>query len=709
MATRKSERLVNLVICLLAARRLITRQEIQASVEAYAGLSDSNFQRTFERDKDELRRLGVPIEVGPTDPWSDEADGYRIRRADFELPPLELTGAESTTLGLAARVWQEAALDEATSRALAKLKAAGVTVAADRLTATVPKLPTRELAFAPLWQGWLRRIPVRFRYHGRSRVVEPWKLMLRQGRWYVLGRDRTVGQARWFKLSRIEGEPQLVRGEPPFATVGADELADQVRRLEGPEPAQQAVLALRPEAASGLRRRGQAVPGSAPPGYERFSVPYSRDDEMAAEAGAAGADVLVLAPAELRAQVVERLRGWASRVSETPAVAQPRAEAELDGDAVGLSPQDEARPEDQAGSSAADGLVDLGFGPDRPGGGPGDPVDGLPQPSRPGAVDPDSPDSAADQVARLLLLIPYLRSHPGVRLAEVSEIFGLTAEQVRNDLAVAFLCGLPGGLPGDLIEVDLDLVDDEGVVYLTNADVLSRPLRLTPDEAMGLTVALQAVRQVAAQPAYPVIDSLLAKLTALSPARPDTPAVSLAAGSAPIRQQLAQAISQTEQVELAYDGLARGHVSHPVVDPARLVTVDGVAYLSAWSQERQAWRSYRLDRISAVRPTGQPGQLHEVPPDPETWRARLAQAPTARLVVRPPGRWIAEYYPVTEHKLLANGDMELILPVVDPGWLRWLLLRLGPDVVSVDQPVAAAQAALAAQQALAAYTAAGLE
>lgn len=316
--------------------------------------------------------------------------------------------------------------------------------------------------------------------------------------------------------------------------------------------------------------------------------------------------------------------------------------------------------------------------------------------------------TAADQVARLLLLIPYLRNRPGARLADAARDFGTSPEQIRQDLGVAFLCGLPGGLPGDLIEVDLDLVDDEGVIYLTNADVLGRPLTLTPDEAMGLTVALRAVGEVAAESIRPVIDSLLAKLAAVAPGAPDAPALAVPAGTTAVREQLTRAISRAERVELTYDGLARGATSRPVVDPVRLFVADGVGYLSAWSLSRDDWRTYRLDRIAAVRPTGQAARDHGPERAADSWLKTLATARPVRLVVHPGAAWIAEYYPVSHRVPLPDGGAELTLPVADPGWLRWLLLRLGPAVEAVDAPDVEAAAAAAARRALDAYRAAGL-
>jgi proteasome accessory factor C len=312
-------------------------------------------------------------------------------------------------------------------------------------------------------------------------------------------------------------------------------------------------------------------------------------------------------------------------------------------------------------------------------------------------------------VARLLLLIPYLQGHPGISLSQAAAALGLAPEQVRGDLAVAFMCGLPGGLPGDLIEVDLDLVDDEGVVYLSNAEVLRRPLRLNPDEAMGLIVALGAVRQVAAGSLHQAIDALLAKLAAVAPGlAPTPPALELAAGLEANRERLIQAISQAQRVRLTYHGVSRGQTSRPLVDPARLFTADGVAYLSAWSIGRDAWRTYRLDRIAAVEPTGDLAQAHGREPAADSWLQTLAQARPVRLRVRPAAQWMVEYYPTQGLTSLPDGDLEVTLPVADPAWLRWLLLRLGPDVTLLDDPAATADAAQAATAALDGYAAAGL-
>ncbi|HLU98909.1 MAG TPA: WYL domain-containing protein, partial [Thermobifida alba] len=149
MSQDKTERQLNLVICLLATRRFLSAQEIRATVHGYGDVeSDAAFKRMFERDKRELRDAGIPITTGRHDPFSDE-DGYRISRDDYELEPIELLPDEAAVLGLAARAWRHAVLGEAAANALLKLRTAGVPVDSAALPAITPVLGADEPAFPP--------------------------------------------------------------------------------------------------------------------------------------------------------------------------------------------------------------------------------------------------------------------------------------------------------------------------------------------------------------------------------------------------------------------------------------------------------------------------------------------------------------------------------------------------------------------------------
>lgn len=313
MAPRKSERIVNLTICLLSARRFLPKEQVREVVEGYAGLSDAAFERTFERDKDELRRLGVPVETGHNEALFDDEPGYRIRRSDFELPPVEFTPQEASALGAAARVWLQASNADATVNALAKLRAAGVEPDTDRLAALEPTVNASEPAFDAIWQATLEKRRVHFHYRGgeAERVLEPWSVTWRKGSWYVLGQDLSRGEPRMFKMGRITSEPRL-EATPDAYTVPDVDLAELARRLEPSGPDSSAVLAIREGHAPAMTRRGERVTPPEgvrmPGGHLAWRVPYASRGDFVGEVCSAGADVLVLEPVALRAQVLAALQ-----------------------------------------------------------------------------------------------------------------------------------------------------------------------------------------------------------------------------------------------------------------------------------------------------------------------------------------------------------------------------------------------------------------
>lgn len=313
MSARKSERIMNLTICLLMARRFVTREQVRHAVEGYAGLSDAAFERTFERDKDELRAMGVPVETGSNSVLFPDEVGYRIRRTDFELPPIEFDAAETAVLGLASGVWDQARLAGATVKALAKLRAGGVDPDAARVAGFAPSMGAREPAFDQLWTAILTRTPVAFRYRGVDRVVEPWLLTYRTGAWYLVGLDRVRGEGRSFKASRIEDTPRLA-GKPHTVERPGQEVLD--RHLASLEPTGRdatALVAVRHGAAGELLRDAEPADlPAAPPGYATWRIGVAAPADAAGELASYGADVLVLAPPELRDAVVAHLRGVAS-------------------------------------------------------------------------------------------------------------------------------------------------------------------------------------------------------------------------------------------------------------------------------------------------------------------------------------------------------------------------------------------------------------
>jgi proteasome accessory factor B len=315
MTTRKTERILNLTICLLVADRYLSKDRIREAVEGYHDLSDGAFERTFERDKDELRALGVPIEVGSFEVLFDDEPGYRIRPSEFSLPAIDLDAEEASVVGVAARVWQHASVADSTRSALAKLRAAGIEPDTAQLSTLAPSVQATEPGFDPLWSAVLERSRVSFTYRdGERRTLEPWGLTASKGRWYVIGHDVDRDATRMFKLARIADRPRKVSRAGAYAVPADLDLRALARSLAPREPTETALLAIRKGRAPALVRRAEpATAGTGlPNGFEAFSVAYGDRWSLAEEIVQHGADVVVLGPPDLRDSVVRALRAVAA-------------------------------------------------------------------------------------------------------------------------------------------------------------------------------------------------------------------------------------------------------------------------------------------------------------------------------------------------------------------------------------------------------------
>jgi len=318
MAPRKTERILNLTICLLVSGRYLPKSRIREAVEGYHDLSDAAFERTFERDKDELRALGVPIEVGSFDPLFDDEPGYRIVASEFELPAIDLDADEASVVGVAARVWQHASMAASTMSAMAKLRAAGIEPDTSQLASLEPSVQAAEAAFEPLWSAVIERVRMSFTYRdGRLRRLEPWGLTSSKGRWYVLGRDVDRDATRMFKLSRIVDLPKRISRGGAYQVPDDLNLRALAVSLSPPEPTASALLAIRAGRAPTVRRRGTPATSavSLPAGFEVFTVGYGDRWAMAEEIAGYAADIVVLEPADLRAAVLAGLAAVAALVS----------------------------------------------------------------------------------------------------------------------------------------------------------------------------------------------------------------------------------------------------------------------------------------------------------------------------------------------------------------------------------------------------------
>ena len=324
-----AERLLNLVIALVNTSGRMTKEQIRTSVAGYdrEGSTEA-FERMFERDKETLRELGVPIVTVHSAAHGDDA-GYRVDLDAYALPPMELSAAQLGVLGLAAEFWQDQTLRTDAARALTKLRVVGTTPAAtDAVVGLAPRLHAAGPALGPLLDATHARQAVEFTYRAAStgevlhRQVQPWRLIASRGGWYLVGLDTGRGAPRVFRLSRIVGDVAAVGAPGAFEVPpGVDPMA--ILLDSQPGTTRLAWLAVAPDRAGALRSRAvepgdEAAPRPAPAGRDLVAVPYDRTGDLADEITGYTDAVLVLGPAELREEVVRRLREAAAMADRGP-------------------------------------------------------------------------------------------------------------------------------------------------------------------------------------------------------------------------------------------------------------------------------------------------------------------------------------------------------------------------------------------------------
>ncbi len=320
---------MNLVIALLSTRAFITAERIRETVYGYADSpSDEAFSRMFERDKNELRDLGIPLETGRVSQF-DPTEGYRINREAYALPAVELTADEAAAVAVATQLWESPELITATQGALLKLRAAGVDVDAPdsgvaiTSTATLPGLRGSEEVLGILLSAIDSGQAVQFSHRpSRSepyttRTVEPWGIVTDRGRWYLVGHDRVRDAPRTFRLSRIGAEVAAIG--PPGAVTKPDDvnLRELVMRVVSEPPTgTQARVWVAEGRATALRRQATVV-GALTLGDragDEIAVELGMTDRLAREIASYGADAVALEPQSLRDDVLARLRAQADEV-----------------------------------------------------------------------------------------------------------------------------------------------------------------------------------------------------------------------------------------------------------------------------------------------------------------------------------------------------------------------------------------------------------
>ncbi len=544
---------MNLVIALLSTNSYLTAEKIRKSVAGYAdSASDEAFSRMFERDKNELRDLGIPLETGKLSSF-DATEGYRINQKAYALPPVELTPEESASVAVATQLWQSPEMVTATQSALLKLRAAGVDVDSEDAgvaftsTAALPGLRGSEEVLRVLLAATDSGRVVQFEHRPsrnepyRTRTVEPWGVVTHRGRWYLVGHDRDRDDTRTFRLSRIApgAKPVGPAGEVTGARGGqsaADRAAGGRRRPD--------------------RRAGHGVDRAGP--SDRAAPPGHLGDAAGVAGPARGGDHRRhrhVRPAGPGDRQLRHRRGRPGARVAARGCAGPAA-----------------RP------GTARGWCCM--------------------------------SQVSNRLVRLLNMVPYFQANPRVTRDEAAAALGVTRKQLDADLDQLWMCGLPGYGPGDLI--DFDFTGD--TIEVTFTAGVEHPLRLTSTEATGILVALRALLDVPGMVDPQAARSAIAKIesAAGTAAAPDAVAEDADEPESASAAAVRDATRAGKALALEYHSASHDTVSSRVVDPIRVVLVSDHSYLEAWCRSAEGVRLFRFDRIVDARVLDEPA----APPAP---------------------------------------------------------------------------------------------
>ncbi len=311
------------------------------------------------------------------------------------------------------------------------------------------------------------------------------------------------------------------------------------------------------------------------------------------------------------------------------------------------------------------------------------------------------PDAAA-RLRRILAVIPWIVDHQGATLEEIANRFGLPTRELERDLELIPFCGLPPYSPDRLI--DCEIVD--GKVFLRFAEYFGRPLSLTPGEGLALLAAGRGLLAVRGADDGGSLASALAKLVGVLGG---AEGMAVEFGPGPYLEPLRQAAEAAERVEIDYYAFNRDALTTRRIDPRAVFAAAGQWYVDAYCHSATDDRLFRVDRVRAVRPTGE----HFERPKGERGPAGTLfhpgpDDPRVTLRLPPEAAWVAETYPTESVEAEpiesgADGSLRVVLAVSEQAWLERLLLRLGAGAVVLEPPELAGVGAAAARRLLGRY------
>ncbi len=679
------ERVFSLVLALVASPQGVSRAELLSSVYGYAGRASGGaagasantaVERQFERDKEQLRRLGLPLETidPPLETGDNKLTRYRIPKDRLQLPSgLRFSAEELSMLRLASLAWSEGSLGSESRWAGMKLASLGAGVDVRALGISL-RLGIPEPAAAPLQRAIDERRVVRFAYQlpdkdaPLERLVAPLRLHRAEGRWHLIGHDLERGAVRVFLLSRIASpvandanhdqryDAALLAGvEPSLEELRARQRSQRVRVRVRPGSVAEARLGARGETYADTAGSEDRAAASGLLEFGTLDL-----HALASELAGYGDEALVLAPPELVAAVTVLLR----------------AVREAHG-AVHVSSEDAVRPHVQ--------------------------VDAVQVQARGGA--PSRTLTTPDRVMLLMALVPYLLEHGPTHVADLAAAFDVDARTIRRLVQFLGVAGVPGETRTyqheDLFDIDWDALEQHDVVELTQVVAVDDTPRFSGLEAAALIAGLHVLRSMLPPMLGEQAERLAEKLAEASLG--DSVPAALSVEAEPEHRSLepiAAAMEAGRRLTFEYRDAA-GSSTTRTVEPLLLGQSGGAWYLRAFCLDRQAERTFLVDRMRAPRPHG--AAAERAPVTIDTPIGVLEPALTTTISARQSAlHRIADFAPRVLGEAgtgRVRAEVELLHPQVAAR-----LVQAAPGELVVEAPPAARQSVVNwADRALAQY------
>jgi proteasome accessory factor B len=308
VSDRKTERLINLTLALLATKRYLKKSEILSNVAGYEGTQEAK-ERMFERDKDDLRSLGIEIEVGDLDIFFEDEPGYRIPQKSYELNVPNLSGRELALLSIASSFWNDSVLAPNAQSGIRKLQSLGIPATLEfefrmRYRFDNPSELLEEIA-----KAILQKSKIKFSYDSSSlkvRHLEPYRIVFWNSYWYLIGMDIDRKGIRLFKLSRFLGGIEISKKKNEFEIPADFAVVDHLPKSDV-EVIHSAKIEIRRETGTLLRQRGKLLSQGSE--YDTYEINYENERIFLRELIWHGANVRILEPANLKEQLLSIVDG----------------------------------------------------------------------------------------------------------------------------------------------------------------------------------------------------------------------------------------------------------------------------------------------------------------------------------------------------------------------------------------------------------------